>query len=63
LSVLGPAPAALPRLVGRWRFQLILRADDAGRLRDGLRRVAPRLQAASRKGVRASWDVDPRNLM
>jgi primosomal protein N' (replication factor Y) len=63
LSVLGPAPAALPRLVGRWRFQLILRADDAGRLREGLRRVAPLLQAASRKGVRASWDVDPRNLM
>ncbi|MBI2912924.1 MAG: primosomal protein N' [Chloroflexi bacterium] len=35
LDVLGPAPAFVPRLRGRWRWQLVLRGDDpAALLRD-----------------------------
>ncbi len=63
VSVLGPAPAALPRLVGRWRFQIIVRGENAGALRRCLAASRRVLEAASRKGVRVGWDVDPRNLM
>ena len=28
VDLLGPAPAALPRLVGRWRFQLVIRGAE-----------------------------------
>jgi len=63
LGVLGPAPAAMPRLVGRWRFQLVVRSDAAGRLQRFLDAQQPRLKAAAKKGVRVHWDVDPRHLM
>ncbi|MEQ1571542.1 MAG: primosomal protein N', partial [Myxococcota bacterium] len=63
VSVLGPAPAALPRLVGRWRFQVIARSAQLRPLRQWLVEVRPTLERAARKGIRVSWDVDPRNLM
>jgi primosomal protein N' (replication factor Y) len=62
-EVLGPAPAALPRLVGRWRFQVLLRGRRIGPYRRWLARCADPLWKASAKGVRVSWDVDPRSLM
>ncbi len=63
VGVLGPAPAAMPRLVGRWRFQLVLRAGGAGPLQRFLGAQLPRLKKAGRKGVRVAWDVDPRHVM
>jgi len=63
VEVLGPAPAALPRLVGRWRFQLVLRGTDPRPWRAYLQAAHPLLAAAARKGVRLSWDVDPRHLL
>lgn len=63
VSVLGPAPAALPRLVGRWRFQLVVRSEVGKALRAFLADVRPALGAAARKGIRVGWDVDPRQLM
>ncbi len=63
VAVLGPAPAALPRLVGRWRFQLIVRGDQVRPLRGFLRVARARLEQGSRRGVRLHWDVDPRHLM
>ncbi len=63
VDVLGPAAAALPRLVGRWRFQVILRGLEVGPFRAWLGREAPRLLAAGGGGVRVSVDVDPRHLM
>ena len=64
VSVLGPAMAALPRLAGRWRQQVILRASTARALHQTLRSALPRLQEIGRvRGVRLRWDVDPRHLM
>jgi primosomal protein N' (replication factor Y) len=63
VSVLGPAPAALPRLVGRWRFQLIVRSEAYRPLRAFLTEARPALEGAARKGIRVGWDVDPRHLM
>ncbi len=63
VGVLGPAPAAMPRLVGRWRFQLVLRAGGAAPLQRFLAAHLRRLQQAGKKGVRVAWDVDPRHVM
>ena len=61
IQVLGPAAAALPRLVGRWRFQLLLKGmDDAA-----WRRWLPTLDLTVPRGkkVRAILDVDPLHLL
>jgi len=63
VGILGPAPAAMPRLVGRWRFQLVLRAARASMLQRFLDDQLPRLKRAGRRGVRVHWDVDARHLM
>ena len=60
IQVLGPAPAALPRLLGRWRVQIVLRGMDAKAFRiwlKGLKLTAPG------KSIRMVVDVDPRYLM
>ncbi|MCB9759903.1 MAG: primosomal protein N' [Alphaproteobacteria bacterium] len=61
VQVLGPAQAALPRLVGRWRYQLLLRGLDAGPFHRWLgdQDLAP----PSGPRVRVALDVDPRSLM
>jgi len=63
ISVLGPAPAALPKIVGRWRFQLIVRGEQVGAWVDFLRTHRARLEARPPKGVRLHLDVDPRSLL
>ena len=60
INVLGPAPAALPRLLGRWRVQLILRGMDARAFRNWLSTL--KLKAPA-KSIRMVVDVDPRYLM
>lgn len=62
-AVLGPAAAALPRLVGRWRFQIVLRGQHLGAFRAWIERELPGLKRFVKKGIRVSWDVDPRHLM
>ena len=58
--ILGPAPAPLERIRGRYRWQLLFKAADARDLRDA---VQPSVRAASdlarRDGVRIAVDVDP----
>jgi primosomal protein N' (replication factor Y) len=60
IQVLGPAPAALPRLLGRWRVQLVLRGMDAKAFRKWLKTL--KLKAPG-KAIRMVVDVDPRYLM
>ena len=62
-QVLGPTAAPMSRLVGRWRFQIILRGRDPRRIRAWLRRHRAALMAPGRKGVRVIPDVDPRSLL
>ncbi|MBN2800098.1 MAG: primosomal protein N' [Deltaproteobacteria bacterium] len=63
VEILGAAPAALPFKVGRWHFQLVIRAKDVRVFRAFLRTQLPALRRSAAKGVRVSWDVDARNLM
>lgn len=60
IEVLGPAKAALPRLMGRWRLQLMLRGSDPRAFSSWLRDsdLSP-----PGKGVRVVLDVDPRSLL
>lgn len=60
VDVLGPALAPLPRLVGRWRFQVILRGRDVPSFRAFLH--DNHLSWRTPHGVRRIVDVDPRSL-
>ena len=62
-QVLGPTAAPMSRLVGRWRFQIILRGHDPVAIRTWLRSHRGQLMAPGRKGVRVIVDVDPRSLL
>lgn len=63
VEVLGPAAAALPRLVGRWRFQVIVRGSRTRDLRAFLIEHHAHMQSFGRRGVRVAVDVDPRHLL
>ena len=59
-DVLGPAPAMLPRMVGRWRYQIVLRGRNVKAFREFL--VAHHREWKAQKGVRVQVDVDPRGV-
>lgn len=61
VDVMGPAIAPLPRLVGRWRYQVVVRGRDVRVLRAYL--AANHLSWRTPAGVRKLIDVDPRGLM
>ena len=63
VGILGPSLAALPKLVGRWRFQVVIRGENVRELRKFLSSESSRWTLHPRKGVRMRWDVDPRHLM
>jgi len=65
LDIMGPSPAPLARLVGRWRYQLVLRGWQLGPFRRWLDARAGDLRGSlrQRKGVRVTLDVDPRSIM
>ncbi len=56
LDVFGPAPAPIPRLANRFRFQLMLLANGRRALHHGLGRLA---NASAPRTVRWAIDVDP----
>jgi primosomal protein N' (replication factor Y) len=63
VDVLGPAAAALPRMVGRWRYQVIIRGSRTADYLRFLRRERSAIEALGRGGVRVVMDVDPRHLL
>jgi primosomal protein N' (replication factor Y) len=60
--VRGPAPAPIARVRNRFRFRVMLRAVDRSPLRVVLMAVEG-ARASLRRGVRASIDVDPVQLL
>jgi primosomal protein N' (replication factor Y) len=63
LKILGPAPAPLFRLKGRYRFQAIVRAGRRRQLSEILNEALNRLEK-SRSPVRdVIVDVDPASLL
>jgi primosomal protein N' (replication factor Y) len=62
LEILGPAPAPIARLRGRFRFMLLLKGSDAALLR----RVTEHLLAAARplpRSVQVALDARPFNML
>jgi primosomal protein N' (replication factor Y) (superfamily II helicase) len=62
VQVLGPAPAPIERLRGRYRFRFLLRSAERG----PLRRVAAALLKQLDEGVapaRATLDIDPYSML
>ncbi len=53
VQIHGPLPSYVPRRAGRWRYQVVLRADDEARRAEALERVPA--------GV--AIDVDPESLL
>ncbi len=58
VRIVGPAPAPLERLRGKWRFQLLLRSVSGTRLRRLIRKVL-----AEHPNPDVAVDVDPYDLM
>lgn len=60
VTILGPAPAPLSRLQGRYRWQLLLKAEN----RAGLHTLCRRLCGEREPGpVKLTVDVDPENML
>jgi primosomal protein N' (replication factor Y) len=62
VEVLGPAPSPLPRLRGKYRFQLLIKAPDGNAVRAAARQLADRIAKLPR-AVQASLDVNPGNML
>jgi primosomal protein N' (replication factor Y) len=62
VTVLGPAPAPIARLRGRYRFRVMLRAPERHDLRVVLSALAPLRDGADRK-IRCAIDVDPVSML
>ena len=58
VRVIGPAPAAFERLRGKWRFQILVRARSANRVRRLVQASLP-----ERAGSEIIVDVDPMELL
>ncbi|MEE9613359.1 MAG: primosomal protein N', partial [Thermodesulfobacteriota bacterium] len=59
ISVLGPAPALLSKLKGRYRWQLLVKAGDAATMNAFLRKVKKDFDLKKHAGVKLTLDVDP----
>jgi primosomal protein N' (replication factor Y) len=64
VTVLGPAPQALARLRGQYRWHVLLKGTDARRLREVAAHALEAAAAAPRSGaVRVAVDVDPVDVL
>lgn len=61
LEILGPAPAPLAKLRGRFRWQLLLKARKRAELNHALVKFRAAFVAAT--GIRLHIDIDPADLM
>jgi primosomal protein N' (replication factor Y) len=59
VEVLGPAPQALARLRGRYRWHLLLKSAHAAKVREAARLGLEAGEEAGRARVRVAVDVDP----
>ena len=61
VRILGPASCPLGRLAGKWRWHLLLKADDGDVLRAALRTAFSLLTRSERFGI--TVDIDPLSLL
>jgi len=61
-QILGPAPAPIARIQGRWRWLILIKSPTAGAA-SAILRLARHHAGPPPSGVRLAVDVDPLNLM
>jgi primosomal protein N' (replication factor Y) len=61
-AVLGPSPAPLPRLRGRYRFQVLVKGELEPGSRTAVRAAAEEIQRRDEK-LRVNWDVNPQSML
>ncbi len=59
LYVLGPVPAPLQRLHGKWRWHILLKGEEEANLRS----IAEEMMSNKQSGVDVAVDVDPLTIM
>jgi primosomal protein N' (replication factor Y) len=64
LRILGPAPAPIERIKRRYRWQVVLKAQELGEMRAALAAMRTETAAAAQAaGVHVIIDVDPINML
>jgi primosomal protein N' (replication factor Y) len=63
LVVLGPVPASLSRIRGRYRWQLLVKSRDADIARQSVRATVIEIEETSPRGLKFEIDVDPLELV
>jgi len=63
IKLLGPAPAIIEKLRGRYRWQMLLKAPSASALSSLLKNARPKIESSLPGNVRFGIDVDPLNLL
>jgi primosomal protein N' (replication factor Y) len=64
MRVLGPAPAPIERLRGRYRWQVVVRSTEAAAMRAALASMQRQLgDRDARDGVLVGIDLDPVNML
>ncbi len=63
IRILGPAPAIIEKLRGRYRWQILIKAPNPGLLTGFLSGVHPKIKRLVPSKVRLNIDVDPVNMM
>lgn len=61
IEILGPAPAGIPKIKDRWRWQLVIKGPDSREIRN-VARIALAQAGIRFKQVAVSIDVDPVSL-
>jgi len=62
IEILGPSPALLARIKGRFRVQILLKGDVTADVKRKIARVSSEI-LSRRKGTEILWDVDPVDLL
>ncbi len=63
IEILGPAPAPLPYLRGKYRYHILLKSLSWSKLHDFNRELLQRQERIAVSGVRLIVDVDPVNML
>ena len=63
VSMLGPCPAPLTRIRGRWRWHLLFKARGVAALHVMLRELKKDPAVRGTKNVRIAYDLDPQEMM
>lgn len=63
IEVLGPAPAPMVKLKGKYRWRCLIKGSEVKKLQAVTREILKKWAEVQKEGVRLEVDVDPQNLL